>query len=327
MTTFKLRNLISTAGLLGAAMLAVPCHAATRSAGPLQAITAPYLRLTEGPQHLRLDPKGRFLAYVKGNGLGLQVIDLTTKAIFDVTQAQVGNSFFWSPDGYRLFYREMMKDKSGKVVSELKVYDCALARNHTFDRWNYATGTLTFDPRDLRMHAMSPKGIKTKRIFFPDERLAKWQISQRNESGKWLATQQAMLWVTQGGFAMRKLEDDNSGISSFDISPDGQSIAWATNKSKIFVSTKGKKSIFIGHGLDPQWHPDKTLILYAGARMVGNQPVNYDIRISDTKSAGRWVTSTQISNERWPQWHIKSDKIIYTLDKTTDIYALDFKEQ
>lgn len=294
---------------------------------PLKPVTAPMLRLQEGPSHLRLDPKGRFLAYVKGNGLGLQIVDLTTKNVFEVTKAQVGNSFFWSPDGFRLFYRELKKDKVGNISSELIVFDCVLSRNHTFDRWNYATGTLTFDPRDLRMHVLSANGIKTKRIFFPDERLAKWQISQRNESGKWLATQQGILWVTQGGFTMRKLDDDNSGISSFNISPDGQSIVWATNKSKIYVSTKGKKPISIGPGLDPTWHPDRSLILYAGARMVGNTPINYDLRISDTKASGRWLTSTQISDERWPQWQMTADKILYTIDKSTDIFAVDFKDQ
>ena len=297
------------------------------SSSPLKPTSTPMIRLNESPSHLRLDPKGRFAAYVTGTGLGLQIVDLQTKAIFEVTKAQVGNSFFWSPDGFRLFYREMMKDKEGKVVSLLNVYDCALARNHTFDRWNYPTGTLTFDPRDLRMHSLSPKGIKTKRIFFPDERLAKWQISQRNESGKWLATQQAILWVSQGGFAMRKLDDDNSGVSSFEISPDGQSIVWATNKSRVYVSSKGNKPNFIGHGLDPTWHPEKTMILYAGARMVGNTPINYDLKLSDTKTSGRWLTSSQISNERWPQWHLKSDQILYTLDKTTDIYTVDFKAQ
>lgn len=293
----------------------------------LKPITAPMIRLQEGPSHLRMDPKGRFLAYVKATGLGLQIVDLTTKNVFEVTKAQVGNSFFWSPDGYRLFYRELKKDKDGNISSELIVFDCVLNRNHTFDRWNYATGTLTFDPRDLRMQTMSSKGIKTKRIYFPDERLAKWQISQRNESGKWLATQQAILWVTQGGFTMRKLDDDNTGISSFDISPDGQSIVWATNKSKIFVSTKGKKPTAIGPGLDPSWHPDRPLILFAGARMVGNTPINYDLRISDIKGSGRWLTSSQISDERWPQWHMKADKILYTIDKSTDIFAVDFKDQ
>jgi hypothetical protein len=73
---------------------------------------------------------------------------------------------------------------------------------------------------------MSSNGIKTRRIYFPDERLARWQVAQRTEKGKWIVTQRGVLWVTQGGFAMRKLEDDGSPIESFDVSPDGSMIAW-----------------------------------------------------------------------------------------------------
>ncbi|MGQ4827607.1 hypothetical protein, partial [Enterococcus faecalis] len=92
----------------------------------------------------------------------------------------------------------------------------------------FPTGYLSLDPRDLRLLLLGPKGIRTKHIYLPGERLARWQIAQRSDFGKWLATQQGILWVTQGGFAMRRLEDDGSGIDSFDIAPDGASLAWAT---------------------------------------------------------------------------------------------------
>ena len=302
---------------------ASPGQAATE----IKAVTSPFVRADDALDHLRLDPKGRFAAFVRSGGRGLAMIDLQTKQIFDVTPAQVGASFFWSPDGYRIFYRELSLDEKNEPKSVIKAYDAYLNRSVKLDELPYATGFLTFDPRDLRMHLMSPAGIRTKRIYFPDERLARWQVSQRNESGKWLATQKGMLWVTQGGYAMRRLADDDSGLESFDISPDGNTVAWATSKGRIYVSKKGHDPSFLAWGRDPRWHPKRPLLVFAGARMVGDVATGYDIKIADLNGASRLLTSTQFSDERWPQWHPDGQQIMYTLSKTTDLFLIDFQQE
>lgn len=291
-------------------------------------VTSPYIRATEALDQMRLDPKGRFLAFTNTNGLGLGVIDTKSKQVFKVTSAQVGPSFFWAPDGYRLFYRELLPDgKDGRSVrTVLKAYDAYLSRSVTLDEMPFPSGFLTFDPRDLRFHLMTEKGIRTKRIYFPDERLARWQVATRTETGKWLATQAGVLWVTQGGYAMRRMEDDGAKLESFDISPDGSTIAWATKSSKVYSSKNGKTPRFIGHGRDPQWHPTRPLLLYAGARMVGDKAGSYDIRVTDLHGTGRFLTTSQYSSERWPQWHPKGNQIIYTIARTTDVFVLDFKQ-
>lgn len=300
------------------------------AASPVQAVvkpvTTPFLRGDSALNHMRLDPKGRFLAYVDAGGLGLNVIDLKTKSIFKVSDAQVGASFFWSPDGFRLFYRELItrRDAPSQVESVLKAYDCALSKSVVLEELPYATGLLTFDPRDLRMQLMSPKGIRTKRIYFPDERLARWQVSQRNEQGKWLATQAGMLWVTQGGYAMKQLDDDGSGIESFDVAPDGSAIAWATNKGRIYMMRANKNPVMVGFGRDPKWHPDKPRLLFAGARMVGNRAASYDLKVVDGNGNGKFLTATQFSDERWPHWHPDGQQIMYTVAKTTDVFIVDF---
>ncbi len=314
--------------LLKPMLLALVALALARPAAAVEikTVTTPFVRTNNALNRMRVDPKGRFLAYVNDDGVGLSVVDLKTKAIYNVSDAQVGASFFWSPDGYRLIYREQALTASGEVASELKAFDCVLTRSVSLEKMPFATGILTFDPRDLRMHLMSAKGIRTKRIYFPDERLARWQVAQRSESGKWLATQAGILWVTQGGYAMRKVEDDNSGLDSFDISPDGATIAWASKGGRVYTSKNGKAPHFIGFGLDPRWHPEKPQLIYAGARMVGNKAVNYDLRVADANGAGKFLTSTQFSDERWPQWHPKGNQIIYTVGKTTDVYLAEFKQ-
>lgn len=294
-------------------------------ASEVKTLTTPFIRANDALEQMRLDPKGHFLAYTPQGGTGLSVVDLKTKSIYKVSNVQVGASFFWSPDGYRLFYREHQRTRSGGLKSVLKAYDCYLSRTVTIEEMPYPTGILTFDPRDLRMHLMSAKGIRTKRIYFPDERLAKWQIAQRTESGKWLATQQGVLWVTQGGFRIQRMDDDGKGLDSFDLSPDGSTIAWATTGGKLYISKDGRKPRFIAYGRDPQWHPAKPILLFAGARMVGNTAVSYDVRVTDMDGHGKFVTATQGTDERWPQWHPKGTQILYTVAKTTDVFLMDFK--
>lgn len=287
--------------------------------------TTPWIRAEMPFFQLRVDPKGRYLAFVDREGKRLSMLDLESKNIFEVTRHFVGASFFWSPDGFRLFYREQLLTKQKHTGSRIQVYDAALHRSVVLDQLPNRTGILTFDPRDLRMQLLNGKSIRTKRIYFPDERLARWQVQQRKDNGKFLVTQNGVLWVTQGGYAMSRLEDDGSPLDSFTISPDGSTIAWATKNAKVWWSEEGKPPQLIGEGRDPHWHPTRPLLLYAGARMVGHTIVNLDLRVADPKGDARFLTQTQFSNERWPQWHPDGNQIIYTMDQSTDLYLLNFE--
>ena len=310
--------------LLGAGLICCMAEGEGLATTAVRPVTTPFIRGSDALSHMRVDPKGRFIAYVGDSGLGLYLVDLKSKGIFQVSGGQIGASFVWSPDGYRLLYREQSVAADGQISSEVKAYDAALATSVTLDKLAYPTGFLTLDPRDLRLQLLGPQGIHTKRIYFPGQRLARWQIAQRNENGKFLATQQGMLWETQAGFALRRLDDDQSGVESFDISPEGASVAWATKAGRVYISKGGKTPRLIGQGRDPRWHPDKPMLVYSGARMVGNTVIGYDLRLADEDGAGRFLTSTQFVDERWPQWHPRGHQIIYTIAKTTDIFLLDF---
>jgi hypothetical protein len=311
--------------------------------GVVKPSATPILRGTNAFHQMKLSPKGRYLAYTDENGLGLNAIDLKTKFIYRVSDEKVGQSFFWTPDGSRIFYRELVRSPLKKprtdsdaerkenqwetpIRSKIRAFDCSVARNIDIDTIPRTTGLLTFDPRDLRFLLLSESGIHTKKITFPNQRLAQWQIASRNDEGKWLATQKGILWVTQRGLVMRRLEDDSKNLSSFDISPDGQWIAWSTEGDRIYISHEGKMSQFLAYGRDPKWHPTRQLIAFAGARMVGNKAVNFDIKIADVRGQAKFLTATQFSSERWPHWDKEGEKIMYTVDQTTDLFLLDFKQ-
>jgi hypothetical protein len=294
--------------------------------GVVKPSTSPWIRTESDMTRLALDPKGRFVAFVEGHSGHLKMVDTKSRDIHLITKEHVGGSFVWAPDGFRLFYRELSKSNGSdpQIQSRLKAWDAALRKSVLLDTMNEPSGLLTFDPRDLRLHLMRPSGILTKRISFPGERLALWQVTQRTDKGRWVATQNGMIWLSQSGLAMRRLEDDKAPLESFSISPDGTTAAWATVQGKIFVSREGSAPRELDQGRDPVWHPNKPILLYAGARLLGRKVINHDLKVSDLTGSKRFVTASQFSAERWPQWTPDGNKIIYTVDRTTDIFTLDF---
>jgi len=290
-------------------------------------VASPWLRLPDAPANLSLNRQGTWLAFTRPDGSQLQLLNLETSNVYLVTPHVVGPSIFWSPDGFRLFYRKSFLSKgSDQINSAIQAYDVSSHRWITVDQFPFQTGYLTFDPKDKRMYLMTPAGIRSNRLYSPDERLARWQIALRNTQGSWNATQTSIIWLTHGGLTLNALEDDLTGIESFDISPDGRSIAWATNKHRVYISREGAKPHFVGYGRDPKWHPNRTLLVYAGARRIGNRNVSYDVRLYDlSNNTGRFLTALHDSNQRWPIWCEKGQRIYYTRERSTDLFELEFK--
>ncbi len=273
---------------------------------------------------MRLNKAQTMLAFTDHAGQSLRIMDLKTQEIVEVTPYTVGNAFFWSPDGNRLFYRALVRD-SNAITSEFGAYDTKNNKDAILDTFNGSSGFLTFDPRDYSVLMMNEKGIVNRRLDFPGERFSRYQQRQKVNEGRFVVTQRAVLWLTDLGLTLSTLKDDDSGIESFDVSPDGRTIAWATNQDRIYISKLGEEPKVIGRGRDPRWHPYKALLLYSGARMVGSKAYDYDIRITDLEGRGRYLTHTPAEAERWPQWWGDS-AVIYTKPGSTDLWRLPYKE-
>lgn len=298
------------------------------NAAERKTVFAPWIRLTNDATHVRLSPNSRYVAFTDGFDDQLKIVELSSGKIFAVSQSRTDGSYVWTPDGHRLIYREIVAGQSPErsLASRVMAYDAGLKKSVMIDELAQATGLLTLDPRDQRIQIMGERSVISHQIILPEQRMAKWQMASRVEQGKWLATPKAMLWTSLGGRSLQSMTDDGQGLESFAISPDGQSAAWATKLGKVYMSRNGGNPAYIGPGRDPSWHPTQNILLYAAARMVGDKATDYDLRLIDSKGVAKWVTQTQHSAERWPQWMPKADQILYTKERTTDLFVLDFQQ-
>lgn len=286
-------------------------------------IAEPILR-TEGPlAHMRFNTTRTHLAFTDDRGQSLRILDLRTNEIVEVSPHRVGPGFFWSPDDVRVFYRELSR-KDRVVSSEFKAYDSYLNRSVSLDSFAGSSGYPTLDPRDYTAYIVHEKGILSKRLDFPGERFGRWQGKKKTENGAWVATQKSILWLSDLGLTLKSLEDDGSGIESYDLSPDGKRMAWATRDGRIYTAIDGEGVAYLGRGRDPRWHPESTLLLYAAGRSVGPRIYDYDIRVCDPNGFGRFVTVTPERAERWPQW-FEGDSVVFTIPGTTDIWRQDLR--
>lgn len=287
----------------------------------------PWLRAESGVSFMRRNRDMSMIAYIPNGESGIHVIDTKSGNVYAATREFTGGSFFWSPDNARLFFRELIHPEGNKISTTVKAWDSALKKTVTIDAFKGSSGMLSFDPRDQRLMLMHEKGIMTKRLVFPDERLAYWQTAHRTDKGKFVAADGGMTYITQQGFAMDKMTDDNTGIESFDIAPNGDSVVWATKGGKIYLSMQGESARFLDFGRDPQWNPKQDLIIYAGGRMVGNKVAQYDLKMSASMGPGSFLTSSQERSERWPMWSPDGKAIIYTITGTTDILSLNLESK
>lgn len=282
---------------------------------------------TEGPLiDMRLNADRSHMAFIDQRGQSLRIMDLATQEIVEVTPHRVGSAFFWSPDSTRLFYRELVREGQ-KPTSALKAYDTQLHKTVTLDTLDGSSGFLTLDPRDYTFYMMHEKGIMSRRLDFPGERFARWQQRAKRaiDGGRFVATQKSILWLSDLGLTMASLSDDGSGVESFDISPDGTTMAWATNNAQIFISRLGETPRILGPGRDPRWHASRALLLYSGGRIVGNRVYDFDIRVSDMNGQGRFLTHTPSIKERWPQWW-NEGHMIFTREGSTDLWKIPYRD-
>jgi Tol biopolymer transport system component len=310
---------------LSLALLASSLLLVTKNLKAASSKSEPWIRVGSTLNHIKADPKkGRYIAYTDEKAGALYILDLKSKRTINVSDKAVDGSFVWSPDGVRLIYREQEKLKN-TVKGSLMVFDMFLNKKIKLDDIDSQSGYISFDPRDYKLLLMHEEGVIQKSIKLPDSRLAKWQMRKSSKTGRWVASPGGVVFLSPSGKEMKKLKDDNSGVDSFAISPDGSKIAWATKKAAIFVAHDGQDSSFLDYGKDPKWDSSSSRVVYSGAHLIGQKVSGFDLKISDLNKNRKWLTHTSLSNERWPEI-LPNGSIIYTKASTTDLYTTEIKK-
>lgn len=281
-------------------------------------------------KNLKISPQGRFLVFVDEASDELRILDREKDSqiykIFPPPSQQI--SYQWIDDGKRLFLRSLEKESSlASPISRLWIYDAHKHYLKELESLAFPTGMPTYFPKDLRVRLLHQNGIISKKLSYSGKRLAKWQKSQfKDLKGFYLVAQKAVLWVSEEGHTLAELKDDGSGIRSWDISPDGQSIVWETASGRLFQSINGKGSLFVDFGRDPSFHPMEQMLVYSGARMLGEKILSYDLKLKNQRGLKVWLTNTQAQDERYPQWIFGSASIFFTKERTNQIFVMDLKE-
>ena len=290
-----------------------------------KAVVSVWMRVSSPLNYLKMSPYGNFLAFSDPNGRDLRVLEIRTAKIYEVSKHFVGPSLFWAPDDCRLFFTEQYKTYDEKVASALKTYDCSTKRSALLDTYSNIISFLTFDPREMKVHLLSKGSIHRKTINIANQRLDIWKVPSKLKQRRWIAAESGIFMFSNDGKNITKLDDDDSGVQSFDLSSDGENMVWATKQGNVFVSRGGDEPEKIGDGIDPKWHPNRHLIVYSAAKKLGSKIVDYDLAIADENNKIKFITVTPYK-ERWPNWNKDGSQIVFTAEGITDIFVADFQD-
>jgi hypothetical protein len=279
-----------------------------------------WLRLPNDLGYLKPNRQKTYLAYLDNSTQKLFILNLKSKDSYIATHNGTKN-FFWAPYGSRLFLKEI-ESKSGKNLSKLSYFDVTTKSTKTILQTVENISEFTLDPLDQKIAYLENGKIKSVAINYTESKIASWQKLLKNSGGHWIIGANAIVWKSSKT-NVDKVVFDLDAISSYDISPDGELLIFATQNDLIYTSEKGSAATFLDFGKDPSWNPHKKQILYSGARLIGKTIVGYDLKISSVKGEQKWLTDSP-TNERWPTW-MSSSKILYTKAQTTDLFLLELK--
>ena len=287
--------------------------------------THPLIRLKDSVSNLTLSPHGKYLSFFDDFNGSLKVLDIQTQKVYLVSNEQgLDRETVWAPHGHRLFYGRS-KSLNKKLSYEIKAYDCGNYKNILVESVEQPLSYLTFSPFEKRFYFLTQKGVSGFKLLYPGNSSKNYLLNQ-SVQGSWIVANKKIFWLKNKGRSLTEIWKGPYEIASFDISSSGRKITWTDENNHVYISNAGKTPVFIGIGKDPTWHSSEEKILYSSGRRNSGDTINYDLKVMYLTGKSSWLTSTDYLNERWPRWYSDQNKIIYTKEKTTDIFLLTFEK-
>lgn len=287
----------------------------------LEVITDPWLRVRDDIESLKINTGATAIVYESKAKPGLIHLNTYTRKYMTITNDFVNGAYLWSPDGFRIFYRAL-ENHDSKITSVIKSFEIKTKKTDIIKKIDGPTGFLVYGINTREMQIMTPDGIQSFAIDYKNETK---KPDPKLRTNNWIVTNKSILWYDTQLKKLKTVHNTEQDIKSFSLSNDLNKIAWSTADSRVYLSEKGLEAVYLSRGKDPQWHPFKPLLIYASARMLGSKIRDYDLRIVDIKQKNqKYLTNTPATEEVAPEWHPKGDKILYTKNRTTDIYLMQF---
>ncbi len=277
----------------------------------------PWVRFAEPIEQLEVSPNGQFVAYVSKQEL--KVLNLATHEIYQVTKfSPAHQSFFWPPAGYRLFYLENQK-KNDVVLQHLKAFQVLEGKHEEIKQLDGGVEFVAFNPANQKMTFYTPSKKQMESLsveFFSHN------IQHATSHNRWAVTSKQIHRLDQAFRSHLVFTAKGEDILFFDISSDNEMIAWQTSAAKVYVAGFSSPPKLLDRGLEPKWHPQTRTLLYTGVRMLGSAISEKDIKTYDfAKNESTWLTQTNGVHERWPRWKGKDPYVMFTKERTTDLFA------
>ena len=289
--------------------------------GAVKPSTYPWLRISSPMYNMKISTNGEFIAFTDRAGFNLKVLETVSKNVYLVSPHMVMGSFFWSQDSCSLFYTEFSKNpiKTAKsqVQTNLKSYSCTKKGSDFIESYGDIKSFLSYAPKTKTLSIMGDGVVHQKKIVFEGE-----DVSDK-ESISWIVTQRGVYRLSKDAQSLVRMNDDDSGISSYDVTSDGEKIIWATKSSSIYVAGGGESKL-VTEGIDPRWNKKGSMFVFVGKRSGVLE--EYDLKIADLQGNERFLTATPGLKERFPVWYKKS-KIAYTIENSTDLFMMEFKTE
>jgi len=247
-----------------------------------------------------VSPDGNYALLTKDHFNGVYLLDLKTKKVTEVSDAEgSGYAYSWNTDSKTFYFKE--KEPKGYVVdSKIRSYTINTKQLNIFNE---------LKPNYIPSFKVTGTKNESKILIYTNLTSLKIEAKDLKTQKNWVIT------------------NDEGQFYNAILSHDGKKIAVHKGTDIYVYDADGKsKGVKIGSGIATSWSEnDKYLIGFLDESKDGHSITNSDLYLFDvTTSKTIKLTSTKDITEMFPCFY-GDNKVMFSDDKTGKIYVSELK--
>lgn len=287
----------------------------------LKPIYTEWLRLPLDISYLSANQSGKLIAF-SDKFKDLYILDTESKKIFLVEKSINNPSPIWSPDGTRLFYRNIKRIAQNEFLTEIKVFEQDKLKAKTIVSKEGLTGFLSYNPYTQELMIPTTKGISKHKILLPNIMPPAWQKKVAKGPGSWAVSYKAIIWLSPDKDQAITIFSGKGPILSYSVSYKGDYIAFSDGEN-VYVSKGGQPPTVLDKGEDPRWHPYQDLLVFSRHTRKGDLVLAKELALwAPKENIKKILTDDSRTKKRNPVWKPKHNQIIFTAEKSTEMFLL-----